>query len=201
LEPALKESPPAIISSVLATAMSHPTRLNALTFLAERPATPKEIAARIGLPINNVAHHINVLLKLGCIELVSVDPVCGGRVAQHLYRAAQKNTYLDGDAWERLGDSEKLGFVATLMRMVSDDLAEAMLHGTFNDPDDNHLSRSPMNVDAEGWQEVVSLLDGTVEGLFEIQERIAARCTEAERETFPIKVEILQFRSPSSKSK
>jgi DNA-binding transcriptional ArsR family regulator len=195
----LPEAPPAVISSVLATAMSHPTRLHALTFLAERPATPKEIATKIGLPVNNVTHHINVLLKLGCIELISVDPVRGGRVVQHLYKAAQKNAYLDGDAWKELGDSEKLGFVTTLMRLISEDLAEAMLHGTFFDPDDNHLSRTPMTVDAEGWQEVVALLDGAVDGLFEIQERIAARRGGGEKESFPIKVEILQFRSPALK--
>jgi len=195
----LPKSPPRLISSVLATAMAHPTRLQALTVLAERPATPKEIATKIGLPINNVTHHINVLLKLGCIELISVDPAQGGRVAQHLYKATQKSAFLDADAWNELKDNEKLGLIATFMRLASEDLAEAMLHGTFYDPDDGHLSRAPMNVDMEGWQEVIDLLDGTVDGLFGIQERIAARGVAGDQETFPIKVEILQFRSPSSK--
>jgi len=193
------KSPPRLVGSVLATAMAHPTRLQALTALAERPATPKELAEKIGLPINNVTHHINVLLKLGCIELISVDQVQGGRVAQHLYKATQKSALLDAEAWDELGDTEKLGLIATFMRLASDDLAEAMFHGTFYDPDDNHLSRTPMNVDMEGWQEVIDLLDGTVFDLFEIQERIAARGTAGDRETFPIKVEILQFRSPAKK--
>jgi predicted ArsR family transcriptional regulator len=175
--------------------MSHPTRLHCLTFLAERPGTAREVAEDIGLPVNNVTHHIKVLVELGCVEIARTDQVHGGRVGQHLYRATQK-AYLDEDAWDELNASEKSGFVATFMRLVSEDFNQAMLHGTICDPDDNHLSRHPMNVDETGWEEVIAVLDGAVEGLFKVQEEVASRGAGKEMKTFPVKVEILQFRSP-----
>lgn len=172
----MPKAPPQLVSSVLATAVSHPTRLHALVFLSERPAgTAREIAEHIGLPTNNVSHHIKVLMDLGCVEIASIDQAHGGRVAQ---------------------SSEKLSFVATLMRLISEDFAQAMLHGTLYDPDNNHLSRSPMNVDDEGWKEVIAILDEAVEELFRVQEGVASRSAKKKTKTFPIKVEILQFRSP-----
>jgi predicted ArsR family transcriptional regulator len=196
LEDLLPKAPPQLVSSVLATAVSHPTRLHALVFLSERPAgTAREIAEHIGLPTNNVSHHIKVLMDLGCVEIASIDQAHGGRVAQHLYRATQK-AYLDEEAWDQLKSSEKLSFVATLMRLISEDFVQATLHGTLYDPDNNHLSRSPMNVDDEGWEEVIAILDEAVEELFKVQEEVASRGAAKETKTFPIKVEILQFRSP-----
>jgi predicted ArsR family transcriptional regulator len=180
--------------------MSHPTRIGAMTILLQRNATPAQIAAEIEEPLSNVCYHIDKLEKLGCIELVSVEPAGGGRVVEHFYRAVDR-VYFDKEAWERLGDKDKLEVVIALMRLVSEDVNEAMSQGTFFDPDDNHLSRSPMNVDSEGWEETTALLDKTVHGLFKIQEKVASRCESGNKDTFAIKVEIIQFRSPSPKSK
>jgi len=169
-----------------------------MTILIQRAATPAEIAAELDESVSNVAYHIDILKRFGCIRLISVEPAAGGRVVEHLYKAADR-VYLDADAWDQLGEKEKLKVVISLMRLVSEDVNSAMSKGTFFEPDDNHLSRSPMTVDMEGWQEVIKLLDGTVDGLFEIQGRIAARGADGDQETFPIKVEILQFRSPAKK--
>jgi DNA-binding transcriptional ArsR family regulator len=189
---------PAVISSRLVTALSHPTRVHAMTVLNERQATPGEIAASLGEPVNNVTYHINVLLELGCIELVDVKPAHGGRVVEHFYRATHP-AYIDLDGWEKLGENEKFGLVAALMRLVSDDIDEAMSQGTFYEPDDNHLSRSPMVVDPEGWGETRLLLEETVFRLMDIQENVKVRAGDKGAEAMHIKVEMLQFRSPSPK--
>jgi DNA-binding transcriptional ArsR family regulator len=196
----MPEPLPKLISSVIATAMSHPTRLGAMTILVQRNATPAQIAAELDESLSNVCYHIDKLQKLGCIELVSIDPAVGGRVVEHLYQAVDR-VYFDKEAWERLGSKDKLAVVIALMRLVSEDVNEAMSHGTFFDPDDNHISRSPMNVDFEGWDETTALLDRIVDGLFEIQENVANRCKDGAIETFPIKVEIIQFRSPGTQSR
>jgi hypothetical protein len=196
----MPEPTPALISSVIATAMSHPTRIGAMTILLQRTATPAQIAVELDESLSNVCYHIDKLEKLGCIELVSIEPTKGGRVVEHFYRAVER-VYFDNDAWERLGGKDKLEVVIALMRLVSEDVNDAMAQGTFFDPDDNHISRSPMSVDFEGWDETTALLDNTVGGLFKIQENVASRCRDADRETFPIKVEIIQFRSPPPKKK
>lgn len=176
--------------------MSHPTRLRAMRILSERVATPREIASALDEPINNVAYHIRVLKRLECIELVQTKQAHGGRVAEHFYKATQR-PYWDSDAWAQLDERQKLGVTGAIMHQISEDIAEAMSHGTFNDFDDNHISRSPMIVDQEGWKEVVSLLDQAIEDLMDIQTRVNAR--NAPEDLLHTHVEIIQFLSPPPK--
>lgn len=190
-------SPPSLVSSRLAAAMSHPTRFHAMTALVEEDATPAQIAAKIGEPLNNVTYHIKVLVELGCVELVRIQPARGGRVVEHVYRATQR-AYLDSAAWEELSEAEKLQVDNALMRLISDDITDAMTHGTFYEDDDTHVSRMPMVLDRDAWDEVVSLLDETLHRLIEIQETATDRGAEA-TETIHAKVEIIQFRSPAPK--
>jgi DNA-binding transcriptional ArsR family regulator len=186
--------PPSLTDPRLATAMSHPTRLYAMRILTERTASPRELAAALDEPINNVAYHVRVLKRLDCIELVRTEQAHGGRVAEHYYRATQK-AFWDDESWAQLGEQEKLNVTGAILTQISHDIAEAMRHGTFNRLDDNHISSSPMRVDREGWKEVVSLLDQTIAELIEIQERVDERLSDSE-EPLHTHVEILQFLSP-----
>jgi DNA-binding transcriptional ArsR family regulator len=190
--------PPALTNPQLAKAASHPTRIRLLTALHERIASPSELAKEFGEETKHIAYHVKVLLALGCIELVEVEQAAGGRAAKHYYRAIVR-PYFNAEDWELMGDNEKQSLLTTLMSLVSEDIADAMKTGTFYDPDDNHLSRTPMVVDGEGWREVISLLDCTVDKLFAIQERVISRNKDGNAKTMPAKVEILHFRSPDSR--
>ena len=170
-----------------------------MKILFEREASPKEIAVELDQPVNNVTYHIDVLVKLGCIELVNVESVQGGRVAQHFYRTIRR-AYFDAEMWDQLNDNEKLDVMSTLVSLISQDINEAMATGTFYDPDDNHMSRSPLIVDLIGWKEITAILDRASEEVLGVEEAVAERAATSEAETMHIKVEILQFRSPSPKS-
>jgi DNA-binding transcriptional ArsR family regulator len=188
---------PKFIRPQLTAAVAHPTRMHAMTILVDREASPKELAAEIGEPINNVTYHVKQLVELGCVELVRTVPVKGGRVVEHFYRATT-NTWIDDEEWESLGPAERHVYTTTTVKALSADISEAMAAGTFFDPDTNHLSRTPMVVDMEGWDEVTQLLDSTLEQLVEIRAAVTARIAEQEdRATFPAKVQMLQFRAPS----
>lgn len=176
--------------------MTHPTRLRVLKVLAEREAaTPREIADEIGEPLNNVAYHIKILAKLQCIELVRVEQAQGGRVAEHFYRGTHR-PYFDADAWEQLDEDEKLNVISAIMQHISEDIATAMSHGTFYEDDDNHLSRTSLALDPEGWKEVVDLLGNSLKELLEIQGRINER---GNATPIHAKVAIVHFRSPTPK--
>jgi DNA-binding transcriptional ArsR family regulator len=192
------QRPPAIVNPQLASAMTHPTRIRTLRVLTEREATPREIAAEIDEPLNNVAYHIKVLKKLGCIELVRVDQAHGGRVAEHVYKGSQR-PYWDQADLEQLDEAGKLNVVYGILQHVSEDVATSMAHGTFFEHDDNHLSRMPMVVDQDGWDEVIELLDGTLDELMAIQERVNERGADG-ADTKLAKVAILQFESPPPKT-
>jgi hypothetical protein len=186
---------PDFVNPRLAAAMSHPTRIHTMVVLVERRASPREIAAEIGEPLNNVTYHVNQLLKLGCIELVETSPAGGGRVVEHFYRATQ-HAYFDDDAWDALDSKAKIGVINTIMRMISEDIARAMGQGSFYSRDDVHVSRSPMALDEEGWGEVAELLNQTTKEMIEIEGRVAERCADGEPPTIHTKVEIIQFPSP-----
>jgi predicted ArsR family transcriptional regulator len=192
----LTENMPRLVAPELTKALTHSTRNHILAVLTERTASPKEIAKELDRTIRHVTYHLGVLEDLDCVELVRSEPAMGGRVVEHFYRAT-KRPWLDRESWALLDDKDQRGVTATLMELVTDDISQAMSAGTFSDPADNHISRTPLTVDAEGWTEVVTELNATLERLLEIQVRVNERQA-ATPETVPVKVEIIQFRSPSS---
>ena len=186
---------PDFISPQLAAAMSHPTRVQAMSVLLERTASPRQVAEAIDERLNNVTYHINQLRKLGCVELVRTERVRGGRVLERFYRATQR-LYLDEDAWQTLNEKERLGLVGVSLRIISQDITAAMAAGTFFGTDNAHLCRTPMVVDPAGWREVTELLERTSEGLFEIEARVAERSSNGTPADIHTRVQMLQFRAP-----
>ncbi len=189
---------PRLVAPELTKALTHPTRNRVLAILTERVASPKEIAKELDRTIRHVTYHLGVLEDLDCVELVRSEPAMGGRVVEHFYRAT-KRPWLDRQSWEQLDERDQEGVTSTLMELVADDIAEAMSSGTFDDPPDNHISRTPLVVDGDGWREVVSELDATLERLLDIQQQVNER-SDPGATTMLTKVEIIQFRSPSPKS-
>ena len=59
-------SRPDFVNPRLAAAMSHPTRVRVMSILSERIASPREMAAEMGEPLNNVTYHVNQLRGLVC---------------------------------------------------------------------------------------------------------------------------------------
>ena len=166
----------------------------------ERAATPREVAELIDEPPNNVSYHVRILRDLGCIELIETRQARGGRVAEHLYTACERYQIWDEEAWKRLTEAERLGFARAVMHEIADDLAEAMATGTYFEDDDSHVSRMPMKLDHDGWDEVVDLLAGTLDELFAIQERVDERTDDKSECPHHTKVNIIHFRSPPPKS-
>jgi DNA-binding transcriptional ArsR family regulator len=183
------------VSPQLAAAMSHPTRVHAMSILLERIASPRQVADAIDEPLNNVTYHLNQLRELGCIELVRTERVHGGRVLERFYQATQR-VYFDEDAWEVLDEKSRLDLVSVALRMVSQDITTAMASGTLFGEDNAHISRSPMVVDDEGWREITELIARATQELFDVEARVAARCADADPPDINAKVEMLQFRSP-----
>jgi DNA-binding transcriptional ArsR family regulator len=186
---------PEFLSPQLAAAMSHPTRVHAMGILLERVASPRHIAGEIGEPLNNVTYHLNQLRKLGCIELVRTERVRGGRVLEHFYRATQR-LYFDEAAWDALSEKERLDVVSVSLRMISEDITNAMAAGTIFGDGNSHLSRTGLVLDAEGWQEVSGVIERATNELFEIEATVARRTADGDPPDIHARVELMQFRAP-----
>jgi Bacterial regulatory protein, arsR family len=183
---------PALTSSQFATAFTHPVRVQAMAILNERIASPREVAEITGVSVKNVAYHFKVLIRLECIELVMTKPAHHGRTKEHFYRAVRQ-PLIELEDWEQLTDAEKYVTQITIMRLISDDVDLAMKSGTFLDPDDGHLSRTPLTVDRQGWDDTTSILDDVSRRLQGVQEEVAGRI---KGNGMWVEVAIIQFRLP-----
>jgi DNA-binding transcriptional ArsR family regulator len=187
---------PDFISPQLAAAMSHPTRVHAMSILRERAASPREVAKEIDERLNNVTYHINQLQKLGCVELVRTERVRGGRVLEHFYRAKSR-LYFGEKAWQALTQRERHDLVSVSLRMISEDITSAMATGTIFADEGSHLSRSAMVVDAEGWREIADVLVRATSDLFEVESNVAERVADGPPADIHTRVELMQFRAPA----
>lgn len=68
-------------------ALGHPLRVSVLLVLADadEPMTPKQLAAELGVPLENLSYHVRVLARLELIKLTRRRQGRRGAV-EHLYR-------------------------------------------------------------------------------------------------------------------
>lgn len=189
-------NPPNLTNSQLLTAVSHPTRARLLKILNERTETPKNLARELDCAIRHVEYHLGILEGLGCVELVKTDKSPGGKVIAHHYRAL-KRFWLDRDAWVALGPKEQPGITTDILRLMGEDVSRALVAGTI-DEGGNHISRTPLALDATGYEALVELLADTLDQVAEIQVEAGERMEEKDDDATPIftKVHLVQFISP-----
>lgn len=190
--PAEQEAKPRLVDDRLVAALSHETRAHALTVFTERPASTKEIAAELKKSVSAVWYHVDKLLKLGCIELVRSERRRGAM--EHFYRATVRH-FFDTQTWESLPEHNRLAIAMGILRSIAGDVDEAVRAKTV-DTVDNHLSRTLLMLDPEGWKESNELLDETLEALLAIREKSAMRLA-SDSEPIRATISMMQFELPS----
>ena len=190
--------PPMLTNPQLVTAMGHPTRAHAVTVLNERVACAAEIGRELGRPARHVSYHLKQLEKLGVIELVRVAETAGGRTTGRYYRALVRSWY-DPESWKQISREHQPGITADILASCNADMAAAVRAGTIHEVD-NHISRTPLILERDGYRELVGRLDDLLAEVIEAQQRSAARMTR-EGETVLTKVHVIQFPSPDPGSR
>ncbi|HVO54425.1 MAG TPA: helix-turn-helix domain-containing protein [Solirubrobacterales bacterium] len=187
---ATKTSPKLIDPKVL-KAQSHPIRAHILNILSEGPNSPARMQRRMdGVHLNLVCHHIKVLREAGLIELTDVK-MHGGR-KEHIYRATQRQ-FFDLEEWLAIDEKYRQPLVTTILEQISEDTGRSMAEGKFNLRADAHVSRAPVELDEEGWQEVIDALDGALEAVLEAHARSAERTQASGEQKMVARVAILQY--------
>lgn len=185
------QTQPALINDRLLKAMSHPTRQQILDLLVEGPSSPVRMQRRMeNVSLNLVSHHIKVLRELGCIELVETQKKRGA--TEHIYRVTRRNMF-SAEQWKTIEAAKRPPITANILRMVSDDCNRALLENRFDETEDNHLSRSVLELDEEGWSEVVETLRGALEEILEANAKSAERAQVSGEELRASRVMIMQF--------
>jgi DNA-binding transcriptional ArsR family regulator len=182
------------VDETLVKVVAHPLRVQALSVLTERPASPKELAAELGSPVGNVSYHVRELEQVGLIELVDEKKRRGA--IEHFYRAIAR-PLLSAEEWERLSLDDRQGFSTWIIQLLLVDASQALAAGTFDARDDRHLSHTPLLVDEEGWGELVEIKANALRAVLEVQAASAARLKAADdEEGIPIIAAMTLFEMP-----
>jgi DNA-binding transcriptional ArsR family regulator len=182
----------------LVKALAHPLRVEILTILNERMASPNELSKELEEGLSQVSYHVKVLKDFECIEMVKTEPRRGA--VEHYYRATERAFLTDRD-WQNLPDSVKPGVSASVVELFMGEVATALQHGTFDAREDRHLSWTPGVVDEQGWNESVDLVNETLERVIEIHAGSAKRLSKSGEEGIPAIAVLMNFEGVSPQSK
>jgi DNA-binding transcriptional ArsR family regulator len=186
------------METTLAAIVAHPTRARCFSILAERTASPVEIAQEIGKDVGHVGYHVRKLQQLNLIELVDERPVRGA--VEHFYRAIERPVVTEEEFVEQSIEEREVFTRHTLQLHVTD-IARAIDEHTFDGRPNRVLARMPMLVDEDGFQELSDLHTEVFERTLEIQARSAERLTKSDEDSIPTISTSMFFETPERRRK
>jgi DNA-binding transcriptional ArsR family regulator len=179
----------------LAWLVSSPTRIQAFTILADRVASPSEIARLLREPLSSVSHHVIELHKMRLTELVKTEARRGA--IEHFYRAVRR-PLLNEEEWSKISIGERQRFSIWIIQLILTDASKAFMAKLFDRRTNRHLSRTPLYVDETGFEEAIKIQARALDELLEVKERSANRLAEADEEGFHAIAGMMCFETPDA---
>src|SRR4051794_29020259 len=115
--------------------------------LAERSASPVQLAAKLDASLGTVAYHVRTLHGLGLVELVDTRQRRGA--TGHYYRARAHPRFSDA-AWAGLAAVDKQRMLSAMLQQVGQFASASAAAGGF-DRTESRITRSSMRLDERGW--------------------------------------------------
>jgi len=131
-------------------AISHPLRVRILAMLQERTASPSQLSEWLGATLGTTAYHVRALHKLGLIELADETRVRGA--IEHHYRAGIR-PMISEEAWAKAPPIAKQAAIGSSLQMIDQYATKSAAQGGF-DRAEAHLSRTSIEIDAKGWEQL-----------------------------------------------
>ena len=181
----------------LVKALAHELRVEILTILNERMASPNELSKELDEGLSQVSYHVKVLKDYECIELIKTEPRRGA--VEHYYRATSRPFVTDRD-WQLLPATIRAGLSAELLELIQGDAINALVEGTFEAREDVHLTRTLMLLDERGWNDLMVALSKTLERASKIQTECASRLQKSGEPGINASVSMLGFELPEMPS-
>ncbi len=180
----------------LVKALGHELRVEILTILNERMASPNELSKELGEGLSQVSYHVKVLKDYKTIKQVKTEPRRGA--VEHYYRATSRAFLTDRD-WHELPASVRPGLSADLFELILTDAATAIESETFDERVDRHMSWTPLVVDEKGWRDLTKLMNGTLEKVLKIQADSSTRLAKSGEEGITATAAMLGYESDADK--
>lgn len=134
----------------LVKALAHPLRVSIMQSLANRTASPSELAEELGVPLPNLSYHIRMLVQLDLLKLVRTRPRRGA--IEHYYQAKGPVAVSD-QAWGEVPGLVKEAMVSGALRNIGKQVEGAAARGGFDDGS-AVLARQQIRLDQKAWKEL-----------------------------------------------
>jgi DNA-binding transcriptional ArsR family regulator len=171
--------------------MSHPLRVRILAMLSERTASPSELSEWLGATLGTTAYHVRALHQLGLIELADETRVRGA--IEHHYRAVPRPR-VSGEEWASASPVVKQAAIGSSLQVIDEYAKGSAARGGF-DRAEAHLSRTAIELDAKGWEQLGKACERFVEQVEKIEQSAAQRLERKPEDemTVPAAVVLMAF--------
>lgn len=192
-----------VLKMTASAALRHPMRIRILEVLYERDMSPVEFMNLKLAPkfdtsqktLSHISYHFRQLAEDGCLEVVKRVPRRGA--TEHVYRARLAHLFFSDEEWERLTMDQRRFISRGAYQGLAALTDGAMLTGTFDSRHDRHLSWDTMDVDEQGWKELMGALNDCLENVERIRRETEDRLARsAAEEEIPVTIGLLGFESP-----
>lgn len=173
----------------LAKALSHPLRQRLLVALHGRVASPSDLAEELGARLGDVSYHTRQLHLHDCLELVRTERRRGA--IKHFYTATVRFEVED-DQWRGLPQSDRRRIVDEILADLWRDASRASREDRLGD-DDVHVSRTPLDLDDQGWRDLGGVLREVIEQALRIQSESLQRGGDSSDSVRPAELGVLLF--------
>jgi DNA-binding transcriptional ArsR family regulator len=178
------------IEEVVEYAVSHRTRSQILSILDQGIYTSAELAQMTGEPLNRIGNHIRELLDAGSIEIA--DTMRRRNTHQNYYRAVRTPFFSERQAQVMTWQERQVSAGLIIQGLVAE-LMAALWAGEMFDEARDWVTWEPLQLDAEGRQELFEEQQESWERLKAIKVKAAERAAQSGEDTAPYIVSVLGF--------
>lgn len=179
-----------------AKAIGHPVRVEILAECSLAPICVSEFRARRKNRLSRqaVEHHFSILLGCGSIEEVDARVERGGRAK---YYAATARAVFSEEDFLRLPPALKGSLSATACSMLYERIQESLLAGTLDAHPERHLTWAPLDLDWDGFIEIIGELDEIFKRLKAMEADARERMRLTGGAAMHVTVAMMAFESPA----
>jgi DNA-binding transcriptional ArsR family regulator len=147
--------------------MAHPLRLRMLGLFGEKPRTTKQVAESLGEKPTRLYHHVDAMVRVGLIELVSTKQNRGA--TEKYYRAVARRFEVGRHVFESEGEAAAESGTQAMLRTVID-AARSEAYEYFDRPNRKPpvpplIARAVVYGDDDEIREVLEKLNALIAGL------------------------------------
>lgn len=178
-------------------ALANPTRIRILDAIADGPASPSELGARIGETPAVIEYHLRVLRASGCVRLVENAPprAAADRPYELTPRATPTRRVAPAPAAHPGPGHPPPSVVQSVLERGRRRPGENL----FGERKDQ-LSCASLVVDKEGWQEISAAIGEALDRISTAHERSTERLSTGTGEGIEATIAVATFESPSRRA-